>query len=76
MQLFHKRSVQLSKVKHSYPNNTGPSNSDYMPGALRIYINTYIAMFIAVLLKTALTAGRWWRTPLIPAFGRQRQVDF
>ena len=20
--------------------------------------------------------GRWWRTPLIPAFGRQRQVDF
>jgi hypothetical protein len=21
-------------------------------------------------------AGRWWRTPLIPALGRQRQVDF
>jgi hypothetical protein len=21
-------------------------------------------------------AGPWWRTPLIPAFGRQRQVDF
>ena len=20
-------------------------------------------------------AGRWWRTPLIPALGRQRQVD-
>jgi hypothetical protein len=21
-------------------------------------------------------AGQWWRTLLIPAFGRQRQVDF
>jgi hypothetical protein len=21
-------------------------------------------------------AGRWWCTPLIPALGRQRQVDF
>jgi hypothetical protein len=21
-------------------------------------------------------AGWWWRTPLIPALGRQRQVDF
>ena len=21
-------------------------------------------------------AGRWWRTPLVPALGRQRQVDF
>jgi hypothetical protein len=21
-------------------------------------------------------AGRWWRTPLIPALGRQRQTDF
>jgi hypothetical protein len=22
------------------------------------------------------STGRWWRTPLIPALGRQRQVDF
>jgi hypothetical protein len=21
-------------------------------------------------------AGRWWRTPLIPALGRQKQADF
>jgi hypothetical protein len=21
-------------------------------------------------------AGQWWRTPLIPALGRQRQADF
>ena len=27
------------------------------------------------LLKTCL-AGQWWRTPLIPALGRQKQVDF
>jgi hypothetical protein len=22
------------------------------------------------------TAGQWWRTPLVPALGRQRQADF
>jgi hypothetical protein len=27
-------------------------------------------------LKNLSAAGRWWRTPLIPALGRQRQVDF
>jgi hypothetical protein len=26
--------------------------------------------------KNKITAGWWWRTPLIPALGRQRQVDF
>ena len=24
----------------------------------------------------SLLAGQWWRTPLIPALGMQRQVDF
>jgi hypothetical protein len=27
-----------------------------------------------LVLKT--NKGQWWRTPLIPALGRQRQVDF
>jgi hypothetical protein len=27
-------------------------------------------------LKTSNSAGQWWRTPLIPALGRQRQADF
>jgi hypothetical protein len=26
--------------------------------------------------KRTMAAGRWWRTPLIPALGSQRQVDF
>jgi hypothetical protein len=27
-----------------------------------------------IIIRT--TAGQWWRTPLIPALGRQRQADF
>jgi hypothetical protein len=26
--------------------------------------------------KISFIAGWWWHTPLIPALGRQRQVDF
>jgi hypothetical protein len=28
------------------------------------------------IFKNELEAGQWWRMPLIPALGRQRQVDF
>jgi hypothetical protein len=31
---------------------------------------------IDLLVKKTETAGQWWRRPLIPALGRQRQVDF
>jgi hypothetical protein len=27
-------------------------------------------------MKRFCSAGQWWRTPLIPALGRQRQADF
>jgi hypothetical protein len=27
-------------------------------------------------LKAQLSAGQWWRMPLIPALGRQRQAGF
>lgn len=28
------------------------------------------------LVNKVLAAGQWWRTPLIPAIGKQRQLDF
>jgi hypothetical protein len=31
---------------------------------------------LAKLKKTVLAVGQWWRTPLIPVLGRQRQADF
>jgi hypothetical protein len=27
-------------------------------------------------IERNIRAGQWWRTPLIPALGRQRQADF
>jgi hypothetical protein len=31
---------------------------------------------LTVFYRSLETAGQWWHTPLIPALGRQRQVDF
>jgi hypothetical protein len=31
---------------------------------------------IKLFIKKTETAGQWWRTPLIPALGRQGQADF
>jgi hypothetical protein len=33
--------------------------------------------FLCICFKEKeIVAGQWWYTPLIPALGRQRQVDF
>ena len=41
-----------------------------------IYENLYNVSFTEEAIKKCVTARQWWRTPLIPALGRQRQVDF
>jgi hypothetical protein len=40
------------------------------PWVLQSWGIPYLAFY-----KTSL-AGQWWRTPLMPALGRQRQADF
>jgi hypothetical protein len=37
---------------------------------------SYLLPFCSGELRKFLKAGRWCRTPLIPALGRQKQVDF
>jgi hypothetical protein len=37
----------------------------------------FIKIILSLLiLKVINLDGQWWRTPLIPALGRQRQADF
>jgi hypothetical protein len=33
-------------------------------------------MIFFIINKYSIEAGQWWRMPLIPALGRQRQADF
>jgi hypothetical protein len=28
------------------------------------------------IIRNSISVGQWWHTPLIPACGKQRQVDF
>jgi hypothetical protein len=39
-------------------------------GGQEIVIRTYH------IFKKSIFAGQWWHMPLIPALGRQRQMDF
>jgi hypothetical protein len=36
----------------------------------------YIRKHTEQAIRIKLVAGQWWHMPLIPALGRQRQVDF
>jgi hypothetical protein len=40
---------------------------------IHFYINLTTVMGVEYL--KVMSGGAWWHTPLIPAFGRQRQVD-
>jgi hypothetical protein len=41
-----------------------------------ILLRMLIVKFIVALLKELRGSRPWWHMPLIPALGRQRQVDF
>jgi hypothetical protein len=47
-----------------------------------MFTNNFLSHIMSVfyicncLLRVLARAGQWWCTPLIPALGRQRQVDF
>jgi hypothetical protein len=40
------------------------------------YVCPFLVVLSPGLIKKLSWAGRWWRTPVIPALGRQRQADF
>jgi hypothetical protein len=43
---------------------------------LHTYINAELRIGKFLAIENGFVAGQWWRMPLIPALGRQRQVDF
>jgi hypothetical protein len=40
------------------------------------WVSTFSSCGLTSVYLTPIVAGQWWLTPLIPALGRQRQVDF
>jgi hypothetical protein len=56
----------MSKIPHLKSSKTGKYKTD----------NSIIDRWFSISKKLATEAGQWWRTPLIPALGRQRQADF
>jgi hypothetical protein len=40
------------------------------------YPNIYVILFLKKAIKNVCVSWAWWCRPLIPALGRQRQVDF
>ena len=42
----------------------------------QFYIDIIMVGIKVMLIESGIIAGRWWRTHLIPALGRQRQADF
>jgi hypothetical protein len=45
---------------------------------IKLYLNLKIVLLLKTIFKLKIKErGRaWWRTPLIPALGKQRQADF
>jgi hypothetical protein len=52
---------------------------DYYSSHFRDFLKVFhlnLTIFHSSFNNTGVWAGQWWRTPLIPALGRQRQADF
>jgi hypothetical protein len=69
-------------VSRSFQSLEDPTEFGSLLGRLYLYM---LRMKVVVqtrtfsqkgLCKTAVMTRQWWRTPLIPALGRQRQADF